>query len=204
MLKKVRVAILISGRGSNMEKLHLATKAPEYPAEIVVVGSNNPDAEGLKYAQKNNLANFAIDHKKYLNSQNPLQARLDFDNAVIQELTKYNIDLICLAGFMRILTKDFIDKFRGRIINIHPSLLPKFKGANAVKDALISQEKITGCTTHFVIPELDSGSIILQSKVAIEKDDDYFSLLNKIHQEEYKIYPKTLKIIAEKILNHEI
>ena len=201
MANKIRVAVLISGRGSNMEKLHLATLNKDFPAEISVIGSNNPDSQGLIYANKNNIAHFVIDHKKFANSSNP---RLDFDIAMIDELQKYNVDLICLAGFMRILTKEFIEKFPNRIINIHPSLLPKFKGANAVKDALESGENITGCTTHFVIPELDSGTIIMQSKVKINKDDDFFSLLNKIHCEEYKIYPLTLEIIAKKILDHQL
>lgn len=201
MIKKIRVAVLISGRGSNMQCLHRSTLAQDFPAEIVVVGSNNPSAEGLNYATLNNIPNFVIDHKKFSNYSNP---RLEFDNALLNELKKYQIDLVCLAGFMRILTDKFINNYPNRIINIHPSLLPKFKGANAVKDAIESGENETGCSTHFVIPELDSGTIIMQSKVDINKNDDYYSLLNKIHEEEYKIYPSTLRIIAEKIINHEL
>jgi phosphoribosylglycinamide formyltransferase-1 len=201
MVKKIRVAVLISGQGTNMQALHRATLDKNFPAEIVVVGSNNPQAEGLKYATLNHIENFAIDHKKFANFSNP---RKEFDQNLFIELQKYNIDLICLAGFMRILTTDFIEKFSNRIINIHPSLLPKFKGSNAVKDAIESGEEITGCSTHFVIPELDSGEIILQSKVEISKTDDYNSLLNKIHIEEYKIYPLTLKIIADKIINNKL
>ena len=194
---KARVAILISGRGSNMEKLIDASSQNDFPAQIVVVGSNNPKALGIDYAQKKSIPTFAIDHKNF-------QSRQEFDNALHQELLKYKIDLICLAGFMRILGAEFIKLYPNKIINIHPSILPEFKGAHAVKDAINAKAKISGCTTHFVSPEVDSGQIIMQSKVKIDEHDNPETLANKILAEEHKIYPLTLKLIAQQILNKTI
>ncbi|MBM3590307.1 MAG: phosphoribosylglycinamide formyltransferase [Alphaproteobacteria bacterium] len=197
MSPKIRVAILISGRGSNMEKLIDATMQNDFPAQIVVVGSNNPEAFGLHYAQKKSIPTFTIDHKNF-------NSRYEFDKTLHQELLKHDIDLICLAGFMRILSPEFIQLYPNKIINIHPSLLPEFKGAHAVKDAIKTKAKISGCTTHFVTPEVDSGQIIMQSHVKIDEHDNLEILTKKILTEEHKIYPLTLKIIAQKILNKTI
>lgn len=201
MLNKIKVAILISGRGSNMEKLIESCQNPNSKAEIVVVGSNKINALGLNYATKNSISTFVIDQNNFKSTPN---SRQEFDNELFKELSKYKIDLICLAGFMRILSADFINKFKNRIINIHPSLLPDFKGANAVLDAINAKASFAGCSTHFVIPEIDSGEIIMQSKIKVEDNDDVDSLSRKILVEEHKIYPQTLQLIAQKILNQNL
>ena len=195
-----RVAILISGRGSNMAKLIESCSDYDSKAKIVVVGSNNPNAKGLEYASQNSIPTFVIDHRAFSDCNNP---RIEFDNKLHHELLKYDIDLICLAGFMRILSPEFISKYSNRILNIHPSLLPQFKGMNAIKNAIDNKAKISGCTTHFVTPEVDSGQIIMQSEVPISESDTYESLSKKIMIEEHKIYPLTLKSIATKIISEK-
>jgi phosphoribosylglycinamide formyltransferase-1 len=192
MEKKRKVAILISGRGSNMKALIDACKDINFPAEIALVISNKQDALGLNYAQENNIFTAVIDHKKFSNRQ-------EFEEAIDQEMIKNHIQIICLAGFMRVLSPFFVEKWQGRLINIHPSLLPEFKGANAVLDALKSGVKVSGCTTHFVSVEVDTGEIIMQSQVDISSNDDFNSLAQKILIEEHKIYPQTLKKICQKI-----
>ena len=199
MLNKVKVAILISGRGSNMKKLIEACEDPNFPAEIIVVGSNNQNALGLEYAKSKSIKTFVLDHKNFSNYQN---SREEFDKALHQEIIKHNVEIICLAGFMRLLSKWFVDKWHNKIINIHPSLLPDFKGANAVEDALKAGVKISGCTTHFVSLEMDAGPIIMQSQVLIDKNDDKDILSQKILAKEHEIYPLTLKKICTKILEN--
>jgi phosphoribosylglycinamide formyltransferase-1 len=157
-----------------------------------LVISNKQDALGLNYAQENNIFTTVIDHKKFSNRQ-------EFEEAIDQEMIKNHIQIICLAGFMRVLSPFFVEKWQGRLINIHPSLLPEFKGANAVLDALKSGVKVSGCTTHFVSVEVDAGEIIMQSQVDISSNDDFNSLAQKILIEEHKIYPQTLKKICQKI-----
>ena len=199
MLNKVKVAILISGRGSNMQKLIEACEDQNFPAEIVVVGSNNHNALGLEYAKSKSIKTFILDHKNFSNYQN---SREEFDKALHQEILKHNVEIICLAGFMRLLSKWFVDKWHNKIINIHPSLLPDFKGANAVEDALKAGAKISGCTTHFVSLEMDAGPIIMQSQVLIDKNDDKDILSQKILAKEHEIYPLTLKKVCTKILEN--
>jgi phosphoribosylglycinamide formyltransferase-1 len=199
MLSKVKVAILISGRGSNMQKLIEACEDPNFPAEITVVGSNNQNALGLEYAKSKLIKTFVLDHKNFSNHQN---SREEFDKALHQEIIKHNVEIICLAGFMRLLSKWFVDKWHNKIINIHPSLLPDFKGANAVEDALKAGAKISGCTTHFVSLEMDAGPIIMQSQVLIDKNDDKDILSQKILAKEHEIYPLTLKKVCTKILEN--
>ena len=199
MLNKVKVAILISGRGSNMQKLIEACEDPNFPAEIIVVGSNNFNALGLEYAKSKSIKTFVLDHKNFSNYQN---SREEFDKALHQEISKHNVKIICLAGFMRLLSKWFVDKWHNKIINIHPSLLPDFKGANAVEDALKAGVKISGCTTHFVSLEMDAGPIIMQSQVLIDKNDDKDILSQKILAKEHEIYPLTLKKVCTKILEN--
>ena len=199
MLNKVKVAILISGRGSNMQKLIEACEDPNFPAEIILVGSNNQNALGLEYAKSKSIKTFVLDHKNFVNYQN---SREEFDKALHQEIIKHNVEIICLAGFMRLLSKWFVDKWHNKIINIHPSLLPDFKGANAVEDALKAGAKISGCTTHFVSLEMDAGPIIMQSQVLIDKNDDKDILSQKILAKEHEIYPLTLKKVCTKILEN--
>lgn len=193
MLKKIKTAILISGRGSNMQALINASLDSDFPAQIVLVLSNKADASGLKFAEQNDIATAVIDHKKFANRQ-------DFDQKIDEVLQSHQVELVCLAGFMRILSPWLVKKWHKKMINIHPSLLPNFKGANAVFDALNAQAKITGCTTHFVSEEVDSGEIIMQSQVAISKDDDLASLSEKILAQEHIIYPRSLKIVCESLL----
>ena len=199
MQNKVKVAILISGRGSNMQKLIDACENSDFPAEIVIVGSNNHNALGLEYAKSKSIKTFILDHKNFSNYPN---SREEFDKALHQEIIKYNVEIICLAGFMRLLSEWFVDKWHNKIINIHPSLLPDFKGANAVEDALKAGAKISGCTTHFVSHEMDAGPIIMQSQVDINKDDNKDILSQKILAKEHEIYPLTLKKVCTRILEN--
>ena len=200
MLKrKIKVAILISGRGSNMQKLIEACEDPNFPAEIIVVGANKYNALGLEFAKSKSIKTFVIEHKNFAKFDNP---REEFDQALHQEIIKYDVEIICLAGFMRLLSEWFVDKWHNKIINIHPSLLPDFKGANAVEDALKSGAKISGCTTHFVSVEMDAGPIIMQSQVSINLNDDPETLAQKILIKEHEIYPLTLKKVCQKILEN--
>jgi phosphoribosylglycinamide formyltransferase-1 len=199
MKQKIKVAILISGRGSNMQKLIEACEDPNFPAEIIVVGANKNNALGLEYAKSKSIATFVIDNKNFTKSEN---SREEFDKALHQEIAKYDAEIICLAGFMRLLSKWFVDKWHNKIINIHPSLLPDFKGANAVADALKSGAKISGCTTHFVSVEMDAGPIIMQSEVSINQNDNPETLAQKILTKEHEIYPLTLKKVCQKILEN--
>ena len=199
MKQKIKVAILISGRGSNMQKLIDACENPNFPAEIIVVGANKDNALGLEYAKSKSIKTFIIEHKDFAKFENP---REEFDKALHQEIIKYDVEIICLAGFMRLLSKWFVDKWHNKIINIHPSLLPDFKGANAVEDALKSGAKISGCTTHFVSVEMDAGPIIMQSQVQIDSHDNVEILAQKILTKEHEIYPLTLKKVCQKILEN--
>ena len=195
MTEKIRTAIFISGRGSNMQALINACKEKEnFPAEISLVIANK-NAIGLHFAESQSIKTKIISHEIFKN-------RLDFEQEIHQELVKNNIQLICLAGFMRILSPWFVEKWEKRIINIHPSLLPKFKGAHAVRDAILAKAKKTGCTTHFVTAEVDSGLIIKQSEVAILNTDTEESLAKRILIQEHLIYTETLKIVAENIINN--
>lgn len=193
MKRKIKTAILISGRGSNMQALINASLDSDFPAQIVLVLSNKADAMGLKFAEQNDIATAIIDHKKFANRQ-------DFDQKIDEVLQSHQVELVCLAGFMRILSSQLVKKWHKKMINIHPSLLPNFKGANAVLDALNAQAKITGCTTHFVSEEVDSGEIIMQSQVTIASDDNLVSLSAKILDQEHIIYPRSLKIVCENLL----
>ena len=179
---RVRTAVFISGTGSNLKSLLKFSKSKKSPISINFIISSNPKAKGLHYAKK-----FKI-KKKVLNFQNKTLS----ENKVLSILNKNNIQMICLAGFMKILSKNFIKKFKGKILNIHPSLLPKYKGLNTHEKALINKEKYSGCTVHFVNSRLDSGKIILQKKVKISKNETEVSLAKKILVQEHKLYPKAI------------
>ena len=185
--KKTKTAVFISGRGSNLKNLIEFSKFESSPIKIDLVISNNKYAQGLNYATQNKV-------EKKIFSFNNINK---FEKQSLKILLKKKIQLICLAGFMKILSKNFVKKFRGKIINIHPSLLPKFKGLNTHKRALKNKENFSGCTVHFVTSKLDSGKIILQKKVKIRKSDTVYSLQKRVLKEEYKIYPKAIS----KILN---
>lgn len=194
MVKKINTAIFISGRGSNMKALIEACRDEKFPAKIVLVIANKADASGLIFAKQNNIPTQIISHKDF-------NSRMEFEQKIDLIVNQYDVEIICLAGFMRILSEWFVSKWHNKIINIHPSLLPNFKGANAVEDALKSKVKLTGCTTHFVDNQLDSGKIIMQSEVDILVDDNLESLSARILIEEHKIYPQTLKQVCEDLLN---
>ncbi len=188
-MAKTRVGILISGRGSNMMALVEAARDTDFPAEIVTVISNRPDAAGLAWAESQGIATLAIDHKAYAR-------REDFEDALHQALTSAGVELICCAGFMRLMTASFVDGWYGRMLNIHPSILPSFKGLATHEQALAAGVKITGCTVHFVVPEMDSGPIIAQAAVPVADDDTSDSLAERILAAEHKLYPHALGLIA--------
>lgn len=187
---KKRVGILISGRGSNMRALIEAAKAKDYPAEIVLVISNAADAGGLEFARGNDIETKVIEHKKF-------PSREIFDNAMDVALNTANVEIVALAGFMRLLSERFVGKWRGRMINIHPSLLPAYKGLHTHKRAIEAGEKFAGCTVHFVTPELDDGPAILQAQVPVLPGDSEDSLAARVLEQEHKIYPQALRLVAE-------
>ncbi len=191
-MKKAKTAILISGRGSNMQALVEACKKEDFPAEVVLVLSNKIDAAGLEFAKKEGIRTVVIDHKNF-------SSREEFDKKMTEELEKSGAEIICLAGFMRLLSPYFVKHWMGRAINIHPSLLPDFKGADAVGDALKAGAKLSGCTVHFVHEEMDAGPIILQKSVEILPNDTKETLAARILKQEHIIYPEALKILCHKL-----
>jgi phosphoribosylglycinamide formyltransferase 1 len=188
---KKRVAILISGRGSNMTALIDAAKAKDYPAEIVLVVSNRPEAPGLARARSAGIATAIIDHRPYGDD------REAFERALDDELRNNRIELVCLAGFMRLLTPWFVTRWSGRMLNIHPSLLPQFKGLHTHRRALEAGAKRHGATVHFVVPEMDSGPIIAQDSVAVREGDTEETLAARVLDLEHQIYPRALRAVAE-------
>jgi len=191
MIKKTKVAILISGRGSNMQALVNACEDFDFPAEVVLVLSNKSSALGLEFAANKNIATAVLDHKNF-------SSREEFDRAMSEKIEKSGAEIVCLAGFMRLLSPWFVNRWFDKLINIHPSLLPEFKGADAVGDAIKAGAKKSGCTVHFVREEMDSGPIILQAVVPVLASDDKESLAAKILKEEHRIYPQALRILCEK------
>ncbi len=192
-VKPSRIAILISGRGSNMQSIVKAVELGQIPGEICCVLSNKPKAAGLRFAKQNGIATESLNHKDYI-------SREEFDTALVQSLASYNPDLIVLAGFMRILTPVFIDHFAGRIVNIHPSLLPKYPGLNTHERALHANDKQHGASVHFVTADLDAGPVIIQTVIDIEFEDTPEKLAIKVLAGEHVIYP----LAIEWILNGDI
>lgn len=189
MTSRKRVGILISGRGSNMEALIEATRHPDYPAKIVIVISNRPDAAGLETARKAGIEAVAIDHKEFA-------TRMAFEARLHQRLLGADVDLICNAGFMRLLTGGFVDRWRDRQLNIHPSLLPAFPGLDTHKRAIDSGVQITGCSVHFVRLEMDSGPLIAQAAVPILPGDTPETLGARVLEAEHQLYPHALRLVA--------
>ncbi len=185
-----RVAVLISGRGSNMASLIEATSTPGFPAQIALVLSNRPDAAGLERAQAAGIATLVIDHKAH-------PTREDFEQAMDAALTEHRIEFICLAGFMRVLTDWFVERWAGRMINIHPSLLPLFRGTHTHKRALEEGVLVHGCTVHFVVPELDAGPIIAQAAVPVIPGDTEETLAARVIVQEHLLYPQALRMISD-------
>ena len=182
-IKKIKCAVFISGNGSNLKSLIQFSKKKNSPISIELIISDNPKAKGLKFGKIFKISN------KVFNYKNKIIA----EKKIISEINNKKIKLICLAGFMRILSKNFIKRFKGKILNIHPSLLPKYKGLNTHQRAISNNEKYSGCTVHFVNSRLDSGKIILQKKVKISKLDTAKSLSKKILIQEHKLYPKAIR-----------
>ena len=185
--KKVKAAVFISGNGSNLKSLIKFSKKKKSPISIDLIISNNPKAKGLKLGKINKIKRKVYNFKR----------KYKIENQIISDLKKHKVKMICLAGFMEILSRNFITKFKGKILNIHPSLLPKYKGLNTHQRALNNNEKYSGCTVHFVNSKLDSGKIILQKKVKISKNDTKKSLARKVLTQEHKLYPRSiLKIFS--------
>jgi len=180
--KKIKTAVFISGNGSNLKSLIKFSKTRRSPIFINLIVSNNPKAKGLEFGKIYKIKKKVINFRKKQKSE----------NQIISILKVHKIKMICLAGFMEILSKNFISKFKGKILNIHPSLLPKYKGLNTHQRTLNNNEKYSGCTVHFVNSKLDSGKIILQKKVKITKDDTKDSLAKKVLIQEHKLYPKAI------------
>ena len=187
--KRKRVAILISGRGSNMASLIEAAKAPDYPAEIVLVLSNRPGAPGLARADEAGIPTRLVDHTAF-----PDRER--FDAALHAALLEAETDLVCLAGFMRIFSAGFVEAWAGRMLNIHPSLLPLFRGTHTHAQALEAGVRLHGCTVHYVVPELDAGPIVAQAAVPVRPDDDPDSLAARVIVQEHRLYPAALALVA--------
>jgi len=184
-LKKIKTAVFISGTGSNLKNLIKFSKIKDSPISIDLIFSNNPEAKGLKFSNQFNI-------KKYVSN---FRSSKIAEAKILNLLNKDNIKFICLAGFMKILSKKFIKNFSGKIVNIHPSLLPKYKGLDTHIKAIQNKDKVAGCTVHFVTEKLDSGKIILQKEVKIYKKDTATSLAKKVLRQEHKLYPAAIKKI---------
>jgi phosphoribosylglycinamide formyltransferase-1 len=190
-MARKRVAVLISGRGSNMVSLIEAAKAKDYPAEITLVVSNRPDAAGLAHARTANVPTLVVDHRPYGKD------RAAFERVLQQALDEHRIEFICLGGFMRLFTADFVLHWQGRMLNIHPSLLPSFPGLDPHGQALKAGVRISGATVHFVIPETDAGPIITQAAVPVREGDTADTLAARVLAVEHRIYPLALKLVAQ-------
>jgi phosphoribosylglycinamide formyltransferase 1 len=189
-MAKLKLGVLISGRGSNLQALIDATADPSFPAEIALVISNRADAGGLARAEAAGIATRVIPHKEFA-------SREAFDTALDAALRQAGVGLVCLAGFMRLLTAGFSQGWHDRLINIHPSLLPAFKGLDSHTQALAAGVRFSGCTVHFVRPEMDAGPIILQAAVPVHDGDDEDALAARILEAEHKCYPLAVRLIAE-------
>ena len=188
-LPRRRVAVLISGRGSNMASLIEAASDPAYPAAVALVLSNRPGAGGLAHAAAASIATLVVDHKAFPD-------RECFECALDRALSEARAELVCLAGFMRVLTPSFVERWRGRMLNVHPSLLPLFKGLATHARALAAGVRVHGCTVHYVVPELDSGPIVAQEAVPVRWDDTEATLAARVLEAEHRLYPQALAAVA--------
>ncbi len=188
-MTRKRVGVLISGRGSNLQALIEAQEAPDYPAEIVLVLSNIPGVQGLARAEAAGLPTLVVDHKCFAN-------RAEFDSVLDRTLKRAGVELLCNAGFMRLHTEDFVRSWWNRHLNIHPSLLPAFKGLHTHARVLDEGVRITGCTVHFVRPEMDTGPIVAQAAVPVLPNDTPESLAARVLEAEHKLYPHALRLVA--------
>ena len=190
-MTRKRVGVLISGRGSNMAALIEAAKTPDYPAEIALVLSNRPDAGGIATARGQSFATEIVDHTQFGKD------RAAFERAMQGVLERHRIEIVCLAGFMRLLTPWFIERWQNRMLNIHPALLPSFKGLNTHARALAAGVKLHGATVHFVVPDMDSGPIVAQGALAVRDDDTKETLAARVIKLEHRLYPLALRLLAE-------
>jgi phosphoribosylglycinamide formyltransferase-1 len=188
-MAKARVAVLISGSGTNLQALLDAAADPAYPAQIALVISNRPAAFGLTRAETAGVKALTLDHKSFA-------SRADFDAALDHALRAHDIELVCLAGFMRLLTPGFVDKWANRLINVHPALLPAFPGLDVQRRAIDAGVRFSGCTVHFVTAEMDAGPILVQAVVPILSDDTAESLSDRIRVQEHRAFPLALKLVA--------
>lgn len=191
MTRNLNLAVLISGRGSNLQALIDACAQDDFPARIAVVVSNRPGVEGLERARRGGILTETLDHKAYA-------SREAFEDALHERLGKYPVDLICLAGFMRILTAGFVEKWPDRIMNIHPSLLPDYKGLDTHARALADGRREAGCTVHLVRAAVDDGPILVQKRVPIHSSDTPESLAARVLEQEHIAYPQAIRLLAEK------
>ncbi|NQV46327.1 MAG: phosphoribosylglycinamide formyltransferase [Rhodospirillaceae bacterium] len=189
-MARLKLAVLISGRGSNLQSLIDACADPEFPAEIVSVISNVPDVQGLERAAMADISAAVIDHRNF-------DSREAFEATLNAALDDSGADLVCLAGFMRLLTAEFVNRWRDRLINIHPSLLPDYKGLHVHERVIAAGEAFSGCTVHYVRPDMDSGPIITQAKVPVEPGDTADTLAARVLAQEHIIYPEAVRQIAE-------
>lgn len=189
-MPRLKLGVLISGRGSNLQALIAAGADPSFPAEIVIVVSNKPDAGGLEHARATGIATSVVEHGGY-------RDRESFDRAVHDVLDGAGVELVCLAGFMRLLSEWFVTTWHDRIVNIHPSLLPSFKGIDAHAQAIAAGAKLSGCTVHIVRAEMDAGPILVQAAVPVLPGDDEDSLAARILTVEHKCYPLAVRLLAE-------
>ncbi|EJF90926.1 phosphoribosylglycinamide formyltransferase [Bartonella vinsonii subsp. arupensis OK-94-513] len=187
---KKRIIVFISGNGSNMVALAKASQQKEYPAEIIAVICDNPHAAGIEKARNNNFPTHVIDRKNY-------PAKEAHEEAILTILAQYQPDLLCFAGYMRLVSPHFVKLYEGRILNIHPSLLPSFKGLNTHERALQAGVKITGCTVHLVTEDMDAGKILAQAAVPVCPNDTAESLAQRVLKAEHKLYPEALKVFIE-------
>jgi len=186
----VNIAVLCSGSGTNFQAVIDAVKSGYIPAKIALVVSDNKEAFALERASRAGIETLVLNKKDF-------KTREDFDRKIVKNLREKNVELVVLAGFMRLMSRYFIKEYRNRIMNIHPALLPSFKGTHGIKDALEYGVKVTGPTVHFVDEELDHGAIILQRAVEVKDDDTEEALLERVHKEEHKIYPEAIKLFVE-------
>ena len=190
-MARLKTAVLISGRGSNLQALAASCAVPGFPAEITLVISNQPKAAGLDHATRAGIPAKIVPHRDY-------ESREEFEAAIDKILRGAGIELVCLAGFMRVLTSHFVDSWRGKLVNIHPSLLPDFPGLDTHRRALEAHKRFAGCSVHFVSAEIDAGPLIVQAKVPVLPDDDEPKLAARVLEAEHKAYPLALRLIAER------
>jgi len=188
-----KIVVLISGGGTNLQAIIDACTDTNYPAEVVAVVSNKADAYGLTRAENADITTVSLSHKDF-------DSREDYDQALIKKIDAFDADLIVLAGFMRILTPDFVQHYQGKLLNIHPSLLPKYQGLNTHQRAIDAGDDVHGVSVHFVTEELDGGPVILQAKVPVFEGDSSDDLAARVHEQEHRIYPLVVKWFAEKRL----